>query len=155
MNDSLRERLEADLKSAMRSGDTTTRDTLRYVLAAIKNVEIERRGPLSAADESGVINRLSKQLSDAIEQFRAGGRNDLAAREETQLSVLRRYLPAQLSDDELRHLAQTVIRESDARGPKDMGKVMPVLIERVAGRAEGRRISDAAREALAARGQAG
>ena len=155
MDGSLRERLDADLRSAMRSGDTATRDALRYVLAAVKNVEIERRGSLTATDESAVINRLSKQLNDAIEQYRAGGRNDLAEREAAQLSVLRRYLPAQLSDDELRSMAESVVAEADARGPKDLGRVMPILIERVAGRAEGRRVSDAAREALVARGQAG
>ena len=155
MVESLRSRLEADLRTAMKSGDTETRDALRYVLAAVKNVEIERRGALSATDESGVINRLAKQLSDAIEQYRAGGRDELAEREATQLAILRRYLPAQISDDELRSLADTVAAEVDGRGPKDMGRVMPVLIERVAGRAEGRRISDAARQALAARALTG
>jgi hypothetical protein len=153
MDKGLRGRLEADLRVAIKSGDTATRDTLRYVLAAVKNLEIERRTALSVTDESGVINRLSKQLSDAIEQFRAGGRHDLAAHEEAQLAVLRQYLPAQLSEDELRSLVERVINDVDAHGPKDMGKVMPVLIERVAGRAEGRRISDAARAALAERGQ--
>ncbi len=155
MDEGLRGRLEADLRAAMKAGDTTTRDTLRYVLAAVKNLEIERRTDLSASDESGVINRLSKQFSDAIEQFRAGGRYDLAAHEEAQLAVLRQYLPAQLSDDDLRLLAESAIADADACGPKDMGKVMPVLIKRVAGRAEGRRISDAARAALTARGPRG
>ena len=155
MDKGLRGRLESDLRVAMKSGDTATRDTLRYVLAAVTNLEIERRTALSATDERGVINRLSKQLSDSIEQLRVGGRHDLAAHEEAQLAVLRQYLPAQLSDDELRSMAERVITDVDAHGPKDMGKVMPVLIERVAGRADGRRISDAARAALAARGQAG
>ena len=149
MEGSVRQRLEADLRVAMKAGDQATRDTVRYVLAAIKNAEIDKRGPLAPADESAVLRRLGKQLTDAIEQYRAGGREDLAAREEAQLAVLRRYLPQPLSDEELAALVDEVIREVGASGPKDMGKVMPALIERAGGRADGRRLSAAARAALA------
>ena len=150
MEESVRRRLEDDLKVAMRGGDTTTRDAVRYLLAAIKNAEIEHRGPLPPAEEQAVLRRVAKQLSDAVEQYRGGGREDLAAREESQLAVLRRYLPAELSDDELGALASEVVREVGAAGPKDMGKVMPALIQRAAGRADGRRLSAAARQALSA-----
>jgi len=150
VEESVRRRLETDLKAAMRGGDTTTRDAVRYLLAAIKNAEIEHRGPLPPLEEQAVLRRVAKQLSDAVEQYRQGGREDLATREEAQLAVLRRYLPAELSDDELTSLARDVVREVGAAGPKDMGKVMPALIERAAGRADGRRLSAAAREALAA-----
>ena len=149
MEESVRRRLEDDLKTAMRGGDTTTRDAVRYLLAAIKNAEIEHRGPLPPAEEQAVLRRVAKQLSDAVEQYRAGGREDLAEREEGQLVVLRRYLPAELSDDDLASLANEVVRAVGATGPKDMGKVMPALIERAAGRADGRRLSAAARQALA------
>ena len=148
MEGSVRRRLEADLKAAMRAGDTETRDTARYILAAIKNAEIDRRGELPSADEETVLRRLEKQLGDAIDQYRAGGREDLAAREERQLAILQRYLPAALTDDELATLVGDVVREVGATGPKDMGKVMPILIERAAGRADGRRLSAAARTAL-------
>ena len=148
MEGSVRQRLEADLRAAMKAGDQATRDTVRYVLAAIKNAEIDKRGPLAPADESAVLRRLGKQLTDAIEQYRAGGREDLATREEAQLAVVQRYLPAELSDEELAALVGEVVREVGASGPKEMGKVMPVLMERVAGRADGRRLSAAVRQAL-------
>ena len=149
MQGSVRERLEADLRAAMKAGDQATRDTVRYVLAAIQNAEIDKRGALTPADESAVLRRLGKQLTDAIEQYRAGGREDLATREEAQLAVVQRYLPAELSDEELVALVGEVVREVGASGPKEMGKVMPVLMERVAGRADGRRLSAAVRQALA------
>jgi len=85
---------------------------------------------------------------ESIEQFRAGNRQDLVEREEAQLAVLRRYLPAPLSDEELAQLVAQAIAETGAQGVKDMGKVMPVVMERVAGRAEGRRVSAVVREAL-------
>jgi uncharacterized protein len=145
---SIRQRLEADLKTAMRAGDTETRDTARYILAAIKNAEIEHRGPLAPADAQAVLHRVAKQLADAVEQYRSGAREDLALREERQLAILQRYLPTALTDDELADLVDAVVRDVGATGPKDMSKVMPTLIERAAGRADGRRLSAAARAAL-------
>ena len=150
MDGTVRQRLEADLKTAMRAGDQTTRDTVRYILAAIKNAEIEHRGALSPAVEEAVLRRLGKQFSDAIDQYRAGGRDVLATREESQLRVLQRYLPPPLSDEELAAIVSEVARDVGATAPRDMGKVMPILIERVGNRADGRRLSQAARAALAA-----
>lgn len=150
MEGSVRQQLEADLKTAMRGGDTATRDTVRYLLSAIKNEEIERRAPLAQAEQEAVLQRVAKQLGDAAEQFRSGGREDLAGREAAQLAILRRYLPAELNDEELSALVAAVVSEVGATGPKAMGKVMPVLIERAAGRADGRRLSAAARAALSA-----
>ncbi len=149
MEGSVRQRLEADLRGAMRAGDAPTRDAIRYILAAIKNAEIDHRGPLPPAEELAVLRRLGKQLADAVEQYRAGRREDLAEREEAQLAVLGRYLPAELDDARLAVLAREVAAEVGASGPKDMGRVMPVLMERVAGQADGRRVSAAARAALA------
>lgn len=145
----IRQRLEEDLKTAMRSRDTQSRDALRYILAAVKNAEIDARGSSGTADIEGALRRLGKQLADAIEQYRAGGREDLAEREAAQLTVLKRYLPAELSEDELTRLVADVIAETGASGPKDMGKVMPVAMQRAAGRADGRRISAAVKAALA------
>jgi uncharacterized protein YqeY len=146
----LRQRLEADLKTAMKAGDQTTKETIRYLLAAVKNAEIDKRGPLTEAEAAAVLQKQAKQRADSIEQFRAGGRADLVAREEAQLEVLRRYQPAELSDQEIADLARAVAAEVGATSVKDMGKVMPVLIERAAGRADGRRLSAAARSALGA-----
>jgi uncharacterized protein YqeY len=144
-----RKRLEEDLKTAMRAGDTVTRDAIRYLLAAVKNAEIDARGTNKAADPEAALRRVGKQLSDAIEQYQAAGRQDLADREAAQLAVLKRYLPQELSDAELDALVREVIAETGASGAKDMGKVMPVAIQRAAGRADGRRISTAVKSALA------
>lgn len=149
MEGTLRDRLETDLKAALRAGDTIARDTIRFTLAALKNAEIEKGGPLTPAEELALLQREAKRRMESIEQFRAGNRQDLVEREEAQLAVLRRYLPAPLSDEELAKLVADVIAETGAQGIKDMGKVMPVAMERVAGRADGRRVSTVVREALA------
>ena len=145
----IRQRLEEDLKAAMRAGDTVSRDAIRYILAAVKNAEIDARGTAAAADPEAALRRLGKQLTDAIEQYQSAGRQDLADREAAQLAVLKRYLPSALSDEELSALVADSIAEVGAYGPKDMGRVMPVAIARAAGRADGRRISAAVKTALA------
>ena len=144
----VRERLEDDLKTAMRAGDAVTRDAIRYILSAVKNAEIDARGSSAPADPVAALRRLGKQLNDSIEQYDAAGRQDLADHERAQLEVLRRYLPAELPDEELTALVAEVIAETGAAGPKDMGRVMPVAMQRVAGRADGRRISAAVKAAL-------
>ena len=146
---SVRQRLEEDLKSAMRAGDTVSRDAIRYILSAVKNAEIDARGSGAAADPVAALRRLGKQLTDAIEQYEAAGRQDLADHEAAQLAVLKRYLPAELSDEELDALVAATVAETGATGPKDMGRVMPVALQRVAGRADGRRVSAAVKAALA------
>ncbi len=148
MAQTLRERLEWDLKEALRSGDTTARDTIRFTLAALKNAEIDKGGPLNPAEELALLQREAKRRAESIEQFRAGKRQDLVEREEAQLAVLRRYLPAPLSDEELTKIIADTIAETGAHGAKDMGKVMPLVMERVAGRADGRRVSALVRDAL-------
>lgn len=145
----LRQRLDEDLKCAMRSGDTTSRDAIRYILAAVKNAEIDARGSGAEADPEAALRKLAKQLNDAIDQYKAAGRQDLANREGAQLAVLKRYLPEELSDDELQALVDRAIVETGASSPRDMGKVMPVVLREAAGRADGRRVSDAVKAALA------
>lgn len=150
METSLRSRLETDLKTAMIARDETRRDTIRFVLSALKNAEIEERGPLTPEQDIALLNRMSKRLIEAIDQYDAAGRSDLAERERAQLAIVKEYLPAEISDDELDALVQAVVAETGASTPKDMGKVMPILIERVAGRADGKRVSTAVRAALQA-----
>jgi uncharacterized protein len=149
MAESLVERLTNDMRQAMRDRDAVLRDTLRYVLAVVKNAEIDKRGPLTADEEVAVLRSQAKQRQDAIEQFRAGGRDDLADREAEQLAVLERYLPQQMTDEELDAFVVAGIEETGASGPKDMGKVMGLLTKRSDGRVDGRRLSTAVREALA------
>jgi uncharacterized protein YqeY len=148
METSLRSRLEVDLKAAMIARDEIRRDTIRFVLSAVKNAEIEERGPLTSDQDIALLNRMSKRLIEAIDQYDAAGRTDLAEKERAQLAIVKQYLPAELSDDELSALVQDVVAETGASTPKDMGRVMPVLLERVAGRADGKRVSTAVRAAL-------
>lgn len=145
----VRQQLEADLKTAMRAGDAPTRDAVRFILAQIKNAEIDARGDLSPAAAEVTLRKLGKQLQDAAEQYHKGGREELAAKEEAQLAVLKRYLPEEMDDAELATLVSAVVAETGATGPKEMGKVIPVVLERAAGRADGRRVSAAVKAALA------
>lgn len=147
----LRERLSDDLKQAMRDRDVDLRDTIRFLLSAVKNVEIDKREPLTEEEELTVLRSQAKQRRDAIEQFRAGGRDDLAAKEESQLEILERYLPQQMTDEELQAFVHEGIAEVGAETPKDMGKVMGLLTKRSEGRADGTRLSATVRASLASK----
>ncbi len=146
---SIRQQMEADLKLAMKSGDTETRDALRFVISAFKYAEIDSRTQLSDDDEMKVLRHQVKQRQDSIEQFGAGNRQDLVDKEVVQLKVLERYLPQQMDDQALASMVAAAIAETGAAGPKDMGKVMALVKKRAEGRADGRRLSTAVKEALA------
>jgi len=146
---SLREQLSNDLKQAMRDRDVELRDTIRFILSAVKNVEIDKRSSLTSEEELTVLKTQAKQRRDSIDQFRAGGRDDLADREASQLAILERYLPRQMTDDEVAAFVTQGIADAGAEGPKDMGKVMGLLNKRAEGRVDGRRLSTAVRESLA------
>lgn len=148
---SVREQMEADLKTAMKERDAETRDALRYVISAFKYAEIENRTGLTSDDEMKLLRTQVKQRQDSIEQFKAGNREDLVEKEEAQLKVLERYLPQQMSDDELAAFVAKGIDEAGAEGPKDMGKVMGLLNKQSDGRVDGRRLSSAVKDALAAK----
>jgi uncharacterized protein YqeY len=148
MAEPLKARLEADLKAAMKSGDVLDRDTIRFVLADIKNAEIDQRGPLDEVQSLAVLQRQAKRMSESIDQYLSGGRVDLAERESAQLAIVKRYMPIEMSDEELLELARQVVVETGAATPKDMGRVMPILIERAGGRADGKRLSAAAKTAI-------
>jgi uncharacterized protein YqeY len=152
MSESLRERLESDMKAAMRAGNTVERDTLRFILAALKNAEIEKRGELDEREGQALLQRQAKRMVESIDSFRTGGRDDLAEREEGQLAILKRFLPAELSDAEVLELARQVVAETGATSPKEMRRIMPLLVERAAGRADGKRLSNAAKTALGGAG---
>ena len=146
---SIRERMDADLKTAMKERDTETRDALRYVISAFKYAEIDGRKELTADDEMKLLRNQVKQRQDSIEQFKAGGREDLVGKEEIQLRILERYLPQQMDDDELASFVANGIAETGAAGPRDMGKVMGLLNKQSDGRVDGRRLSTAVKDALA------
>jgi uncharacterized protein YqeY len=147
----LKERIDADLKDAMRNKQETQLSVLRMLKSAIKYKEVEpgAGGPLDDAGITKVITGLIKQRRDSIEQFQAASRPDLAQKEEAEVTVLQGYLPQQLTAEELRAEVQKALQEADAKGPKDMGAVMKVLQPRVAGRAEGKAISEEVKAQLA------
>lgn len=149
MDVTLRERLSNDLKQAMRDREGDLRDTIRLILSAVKNAEIDKRSSLTPQEEIAVLRSQAKQRQDSIEQYRAAGRDDLANREAAELAILERYLPQQMSDEEVAAFVAAGIVESGATGQKDMGKVMGLLTKRADGRVDGRRLSAAVREALA------
>lgn len=152
MTQSLRQTLTTDMKQAMRDRDNETRDTIRFLLSAVKNAEIDKREPLTGDEEIALLRSQAKQRRDSIEQFRAGHRDELADREAAQLAVLERYLPQQMPDEELERFVRQGIAEVGASSPKDMGKVMGMLSRRSEGRVDGGRLSAAVRSALAASG---
>lgn len=147
----LRERLSEDLKQAMRDRKVDLRDTIRFLLAAVKNAEIDKRQSLTEEEELAVLRSQAKQRRDAIEQFRAGGRDDLADKEASQLEILERYLPQQMTDEELDAFVRQGITELGAESPKDMGRVMGLLSKRSDGRVDGTRLSSAVRAQLASK----
>ena len=148
---SLTERLNEDMKSAMRSGDNRRRDVIRYLNAAIANAAIEKRGDLDDAEVEKLIRTQVKQRRDSIDLFGKGGRDELAAEEEAQVAILLEYLPTQLSHDELIELVRTTADSLDVSSAKDMSRLMPALVEAAAGRAEGRILSQLASEELTRR----
>jgi uncharacterized protein YqeY len=147
---SLSERLTEDMKAAMKAGPAgkLRLDTIRFIKAALKNAEIDKKAPLTDEDILGVITKQVKQLKDSIAEFEKGGRQDLVAKAQAELEVLTSYLPQPLSADEVRELARQVIAEVGAQGPKDMGKVMGPLVARTKGRADGKLVNQIVKELL-------
>jgi len=146
---SLKERLNSDLRDALRKGEEQRKAALRMALAALHNAEIEAGGELDESAVLGVLAREAKQRRESIEEFRKGRREDLVAREEAQLAVIDQYLPQQMSRDEIAEAARAVIAQVGASGPGDKGKVMPVLVNQLRGRADGREINAVVTELLA------
>lgn len=147
---SLRDRINDDLKAAMRSGETVRRDTIRLLTAALKQREVDERKTLTDADVLAVIEKMSKQRRDSISQFEQGGRQDLADKEKQELTLLQTYMPQAMGEDELAAAIAAAVAETGAAGPADMGKVMAVLKPKLAGRADMGKVSAAVKARLAA-----
>ena len=147
---SLLDRLTEELKEALRAGNHTKLSVIRLLKSSIKNREIEKMAPLTDEEIIDIIMTALKQRRESIEQFQKGGREDLVQKEKSELEVLQTFLPQQLSEEELVSEVQAVIREVGASSPKDMGKVMKIVMVRVKGRAEGARVSSLVKELMEA-----
>ena len=148
---SLRERIQSDITAAMRSGEALRRDTLRMAESAIYNAEKRERREYSDDEVGAVLAREVKTRRESVEAFRKGGREDLAAKEESEIAILAAYLPDQLSEAAIAALVEEAIATTGAESPRDMGKVMGWLSPKTKGRADGRALSQAVTQALAKR----
>ncbi len=143
---SLKQRIEEDLKNALKAGDKQRLSCLRMVKSKLQEKQVELRGKqgpeaeLSDDDVTGVVAAYAKQRRDSIESYEKGGREDLAAAERAELEILKDYLPEALGEDELAAIVDAAIADSGAGSPKDMGAVMKLVMPRVKGRADGKTV---------------
>jgi len=145
---SLKEQIKEDIKAAMRAKETAKRDTLRNLQAAIKQIEVDERRELDDADVEAILMKYAKQREDAKAQFADAGRDDLVAKEEAELLIVKSYLPEPLSDEALEEIIKAVIADTGAQSMKDMGKVMGAAKAKVGSRADGGRINQVVKKLL-------
>ena len=143
------EKLEADMKQAMRDRDETARDTLRMVLADLKNRSIESGQELDDAQAQAAVERAAKTRRESVGQYEAGGREDLAAQERAEIVVLERYLPTQLDEAATTEVVKTLIAELGLASKKDMGKLMKEVMARHRGQIDGKAVQRIAQDLLA------
>lgn len=145
---SLIDRLSTELKESLKAGNQIKLGVIRLLKSSIKNKEIEKMSPLTDEEIVGVISSAVKQRRESIEQFKKGNREDLVQKETSEIEILQTFLPQQLSDEEIINEVRTVIKEAGASSPKDMGKVMKILIPRIKGRADGSKVSSLVKEIM-------
>ena len=148
---SLEKQIDKDYIDAMKAKDAVRSSALSYLRAMVKQVKVDQR--LEILDDAGVTTVIKKQIKqrqDSIEQFEKGGRQDLADKEKNEIEIMKKYLPAEMAVDELKAMIDQAVKESGATSVKDMGNVMKVVRDKVAGRADGKLVSDLVKEKLAA-----
>jgi uncharacterized protein YqeY len=151
----LREQLLADMNQALKSGDKIALGAIRLLRVQIHEEEKQKKRPLTDEEIAEIGFQAIRKRRDAIEQFQRGNRQDLVDKEETEIKVVERYLPARMGEAELRGLVTEAIRETGATQPKDLGKVMGRLMPKVKGKADGGEVNRIVRELLAAAGGSG
>ena len=144
----MKSKLNDDLKQAMRDKDTLRRDVIRYMRSEIRNQEIRDQKELDDAGVIQVLSRQAQQRKDSMQVYKDADRQDLADKEESELSVILAYLPQQMTRDEIVELVSRVVGEVGASGPADMGKVMGAIMPQVRGKAEGREVNAIVQETL-------
>jgi len=142
----IRERIEADLKAAMRARDEITRDTLRMVLSVLKKREIDEDSPTTDADSLAALKGAAKMRQDAASQFESAGREDLARKERAEMEVIARYLPKQKSEQEVRAIVAGLVDELEIRSKQDLGKLMKAVMSRHKGEVDGKLVQRIAGE---------
>jgi uncharacterized protein YqeY len=145
---SLKEKLQSDLKEAMRQKDEVRKRTIRLALATITNTEVEQRKELDDPGVLAVLSKEIKQRQESIEEFRRGSREDLVAQAEAEMALLHTYLPRQLSPEEIRARAKETIEQLGAAGMSQMGQVMKTLMQELQGQADGKLVNQIVRELL-------
>ena len=145
----LQEKIQAQIPDAMRAKDQLRLDVLRMMKSAVKLKEVEKMKALEENEVLAVLNTLVKQRKDSIEQFRKGGREELAQKEEAEIKIIEEYLPAAASEEDIQQAVAAAIQETGAASMKDMGKVMKATLARLAGKsADGGRVSQLVKEKL-------
>jgi len=144
----LKDRIKSDIKEAMRAKDTAKRDTLRNIQTAIKQIEVDQRKEVTDSDVEAILMKYAKQREDALAQFKKANRDDLVAKEEAELKIVKSYLPEPMSDEELEETIKEIIQNVEAKTIKDMGKVMQEAKKVIGSRADGSRINIIARKLL-------
>jgi hypothetical protein len=137
-----KEQLSEDLKTAMKSGDAVRKDAIRFILSAIKQVEIDTRETLTDERVYGILQTEAKKRRDSMTEARSVGREDLAIKDEFELALIEHYLPTQLTREQIETEARAVIAEIGAVGPKEQGAVMKALLPKVKGRADGKLVNE-------------
>jgi len=132
----LKQAITDDMKSAMKAGEKERLGTIRLILSAIKQQEVDSRKDLEDSDIIAILDKMSKQRRESIDQYEKAGRDDLAGKEKAELEILQTYLPSQLGDDEIAAMIDEAIKATGAEAMKDMGKVMGILKPKMQGRAD-------------------
>jgi len=144
----LLEKIDQDFKSALKNKNEVVVSCLRMLKSSLKNKQVELGHSLSDEEIQKVIASMIRKGKEAVEEFKNGGREDLALKEEQEIKILYQYLPEQLSSDEIERILKEIIQEVSAQGPRDMGKVMKLAMSRMAGKAQGKEVSEIAKKLL-------
>lgn len=147
----IKEKIQSDLKEAMKAGNTVERDALRLLSGMIKNAEIKKgknSGEISDNEAIRIVSQAVKQRRESVRQYKEGGRNDLAEKEERELEIISKYLPRQLSADEIKEIVDKVVVQMKAQSESDMGKVMGAVMKQAAGKADGNLVREIVEETL-------
>ncbi len=144
----MKERLKSDLKTAMKAKDVFKRETIRFLMSALKQVEVDERRELSDDDICKIIQKSIKQREDAASQYKDAKRDDLYEKEVKEASLLKTYLPKQLDESELKSIIENVISQTNASGMKDMGNVIKLTMQKVGNTADGKSVSSMVKSLL-------